>query len=225
MGGQSGYLKKPSAANAAGVRRVYRGPQRPHRHDHRRRAQLEHLPSAFAFETFFNHEVQVTISAEDDSYSQPAIPRTRRWRSPIISTEAAAAVGKDAQAGRLQRLYRPISLFEEGTVTVYARLTDHAGNVTYLGSDGILFETDAPQLSGAQDGGTYCGTVTLTASDPHLDTVTVNGAPVTVTEGSFEVAPAEGAQTIRATDKAGMRRSGPSPSTTAHLHGLPFQRG
>ena len=205
MGGQSGYFEKAVCSKCGGE---YGGYIADHNAPTGRITVEGHswnnLPSAFAFETFFNHEVQVTISAEDDSYSQPGYTEDKaveiayyidRSGSPL-SEKMLKRVGFSAYTG-------PISLLEEGTVTVYARLTDHAGNVTYLGSDGILFETDAPQLSGAQDGGTYCETVTLTASDPHLDTVTVNGAPVTVTEGSFEVAPAEGAQTIRATDKAG----------------------
>ena len=110
---------------------------------------------------------------------------------------------------------------------VYAKLTDNAGNVTYLRSDGIVLDATAPLIEGAENGKTYCAAVTLNITDEYLDTVTLNGENVeivnseqavaaentntaalssstaTMTDGKLTLGPAEGAQTVVATDKAG----------------------
>ncbi len=91
----------------------------------------------------------------------------------------------------------------DAALIVYARLTDRAGNVSYLRSDGIVLDATAPVISGAQDGKTYCGAVTLTVSDANLAGVTVNGDPVELEGGTLVVKPAAGEQSVTATDKAG----------------------
>ena len=91
----------------------------------------------------------------------------------------------------------------DASLIVYTRLTDRAGNVAYLRSDGIVLDATAPVISGAQDGKTYCGAVTLTISDANLASVTVNGNPVELEGGALVVKPAVGEQSVTATDKAG----------------------
>lgn len=59
-----------------------------------------------------------------------------------------------------------------------------------------------PQLS-VTDGAVYCTTVTVTVTDDNLETVTLNGEPVTLTNGQFTVLPSGGLWTIAAVDKAG----------------------
>ena len=55
---------------------------------------------------------------------------------------------------------------EDGkNVIVYARVTDKAGNVTYLASNGTSFDTQAPKILGVEDGGVYCGTVEVSVDD------------------------------------------------------------
>ena len=104
----------------------------------------------------------------------------------------------------------------DAEVIVYARVTDVAGNVTYLRSDGVVLDATAPVIAGADNGRTYCGPVELTVSDANLDAVTLNGEPVGETEAvalaadadaaaavTLTVAPAAGEQVVIATDKAG----------------------
>ncbi len=86
---------------------------------------------------------------------------------------------------------------------VYVRITDKAGNETYLSTDGAIYDTSAPVITGADDGKTYDGAITLTITDNYLDKVTVNGETVTLEYGKLTLQPAEGAQTIVVTDKAG----------------------
>ena len=92
----------------------------------------------------------------------------------------------------------------DAKLIVYAKLTDNAGNVTYLRSDGVVLDATAPVINGAENGKTYCSAVTLTITDDYLDTVTVNGVTATLTDkGELTLNPATGTQTVIATDKAG----------------------
>ena len=91
----------------------------------------------------------------------------------------------------------------DASLIVYARVTDAAGNVTYLRSDGVVLDATAPVIGGADNGRTYCAAVELAVSDANLDSVTLNGAAATLSDGKLTVQPAEGAQAVTATDKAG----------------------
>ena len=61
----------------------------------------------------------------------------------------------------------------------------------------------APVINGAEDGKICCGAVTLTITDNNLDTVTLDGKVVTLTDGKLTLEPKEGKQTVIAADKAG----------------------
>ncbi len=88
-------------------------------------------------------------------------------------------------------------------VIVYLKITDKAGNVTVIRSNGIVLDSIAPTVSGIENGKTYCGAVEVTVSDTYFDKVTVDGNEATVTDGKFTVSAAVGIQEIIAYDKAG----------------------
>ena len=114
------------------------------------------------------------------------------------------------QVSQWVRYTEPVPLNAEGNWVVYAKAVDNAGNVTYIGSDGLVFDTTAPQITGIENGGTYYGEVTFTVTDDHIATITVNGATVydaasgePVTQKRITLKPANGKQEIVITDKAG----------------------
>ena len=84
---------------------------------------------------------------------------------------------------------------------VYGKVTDKAGNVAYFRSFQLLFDTDAPGLSGIVDGATYYTTQIVSVDDEALQSLTLNGenvtSPVTLPGNT------DGTYTITATDKAG----------------------
>ncbi len=83
----------------------------------------------------------------------------------------------------------------------YVRITDNAGNITYLSTNGAEYDTSAPIITGVENGGTYYVTKQVTVTDKNLETVTVNGEVVTGTislEGNKDAS-----YTIIATDKGG----------------------
>lgn len=91
---------------------------------------------------------------------------------------------------------------EDGKQFVYyIRVTDNAGNVMMMSTDGALFDTTAPIISGVEDGKTYNTTQTITITDKNLENVTLNGKDAT---GTIVLEQAkEGSYVIVATDKAG----------------------
>ena len=89
---------------------------------------------------------------------------------------------------------------------IYVKITDKAGNVTYLSTDGLVFDATPPVISGVTDGGTYNEPQTVTVTDAmffDVKSVTVNGTEVTLTGDQFTLGTADGPQTIVATDQAG----------------------
>ena len=83
----------------------------------------------------------------------------------------------------------------------YVRVTDNAGNVTYLSTDGAEYDVSAPVIEGVENGSTYYTTQTVTITDKNIEKITLNG------EDASEIITLEGNQdatyTIVATDKAG----------------------
>ncbi|MBR3968676.1 MAG: hypothetical protein IKJ93_03715 [Clostridia bacterium] len=83
----------------------------------------------------------------------------------------------------------------------YVRITDNAGNVTYLSTDGAEYDTVAPVIEGIENGETYYTTQKVTVTEKNIDAITLNGNPatedITLQGNKDEI------YTIVATDKAG----------------------
>ena len=100
----------------------------------------------------------------------------------------------------------PIGIDADGKYAVYVKITNASGKVTYLSSDGFVIDTTAPVIQGVEAGKVYCDEVTATIVEENIDTVTVDGEPVTLDENNrFVVPPANGPVTIVVTDKLGYR--------------------
>lgn len=150
--------------------------------------------SRITFDLFYREEQTVVITSADET-------------SGVAATEYLLSA-EDLDIPALeQETFLPyekaLALAPGGKYVVYARITDRAGNVTYLRSDGMVLDATAPAITGAENGGVYCAAVTLSITDAYPVTVTVNGTPVELTEGQLVLRPAEGTQLVTATDPAG----------------------
>ncbi len=150
--------------------------------------------SRITFGLFYREEQTVVITSADET-------------SGVAATEYLLSA-EDLDIPALeQETFLPyekaLALAPDGEYVVYARITDRAGNVTCLRSDGMVLDATAPAITGAENGGVYCAAVTLTITDAYPVTVTVNGTPVELTEGRLALRPAEGTQLVTATDPAG----------------------
>lgn len=150
--------------------------------------------SGITFDLFYREEQTVVITSADET-------------SGVAATEYLLSA-EDLDIPALeQETFLPyekaLALAPDGEYVVYARITDRAGNVTCLRSDGMVLDATAPAITGAENGGVYCAAVTLTITDAYPVTVTVNGTPVELTAGRLVLRPAEGTQLVTATDLAG----------------------
>ena len=146
------------------------------------------------FGLFFKDTQTVTITASDNSGEAVTI-------SYLLSDKALAE--DELTAKDFIAYTGGFDIEPNNEWIIYAKLTDKAGNVTYLSSDGIVLDNVAPVISGIENGKTYCEAQTVTVDEKYIDSVTVNGKEVPLENNQFTLNPAEGTQTIVVTDKAG----------------------
>ena len=147
------------------------------------------------FGLFFKDTQTVTITAADNSGETVTIEY-------LLSEKALT---ESELAGMTFTAYSaPFSINPDNEYVIYAKLTDTSGNVAYINTNGIVLDATVPVITGIENGKTYCKAQTVTINEKYVDTVTVNGAAVTLNEnGGFTLAPANGGQRIVVTDKAG----------------------
>ena len=99
-----------------------------------------------------------------------------------------------------------LNLEEGKPYVIYGFLFTEFKSEIVINTDKIIIDKTAPTITGAKNGDVFCGEGdrTLTVTDRYLDTMTVNGAPVTPNEqGQITLTDARTPQTVVATDKAG----------------------
>ena len=150
------------------------------------------------FGLFFKKTEQVTITAQDN---ESGVASVSYYISDGGLTEEEVKKLENWTAGNTDKTTFRIS--PDKSCVVYARITDKQGNVTYISSNGLVFDGTLPSITGVTDGKTYCTPQTVTVTDENLESVTVNGKEITLSDGKFTLGDASGAQTIEAADKAG----------------------
>ena len=155
--------------------------------------------NTISFDLFYKSRQTVTMTAADEASGVTAIEY-------LLTEEDYTTAQLDGMT--LQPYTAPVAITPDDRLIAYARITDAAGNITYLRSDGVVLDAAAPVIAGVDDGAVYCGSVTFTVTDAYLDTVTVDGtAAVSVPSraaGSTYIIEADSQlHTIVATDRAG----------------------
>ena len=150
------------------------------------------------FGLFFKKTEQVTITAQDN---ESGVASVSYYISDGELTEDEVKALDSWTAGNTDKT--TFSISPDQSCVVYARITDNQGNVTYISSDGMVFDGTSPSITGVTDGETYCTSQTVTVTDDNLESVTVNGKEQALSDGKFTLGAASGAQTIEAADKAG----------------------
>lgn len=89
---------------------------------------------------------------------------------------------------------------------VYGKITNGAGLVSYVSTDGMVYDTQAPVVTGAVDGQVYYNdTLAVEVSDSYLAEVTLDGTsiPLTGTSLPLSITASTEPHTITATDQTG----------------------
>ena len=147
------------------------------------------------FGLFFKDTQTVTITAADNSGETVTVEY-------LLSAKELTKAELDGMT--FTAYTAPFGIDPDNEYIIYVRLTDTAGNMDCICSDGIVLDGTSPVITGIEDGKTYCEAQTVTITEKYVDTVTVNGTEVTLDEnGNFVLSPADGGQEIVVTDKAG----------------------
>lgn len=95
---------------------------------------------------FFKDTKEVAITASDDSYSHEGYTEEKAAKIEYyLHTGETALTEADLESKEFTAYSGAFNINPNNKYVVYARITDHAGNVTYLSSDGIVLYTDARQ--------------------------------------------------------------------------------
>lgn len=150
------------------------------------------LLDKITFGMFFNYAQTMTITAED----------TLSGVQTIEYLESSSGLTQEElEAAQWSAYTKPVGVALEDTknFVYYAKITDKAGNVSFLSTDGAVYDTSAPVISVAT--GTCYTTRKVTVTDVNLKTVTLNQeeteAPLML-EGDRDAV-----YTLVATDEAG----------------------
>lgn len=153
--------------------------------------------------TYFNGARNVTITAEDDSYAQSGYRDNYAVKIYYYLYSGSNALTTDELNDLTFTEYSgTFSIAPNDGYIIYIKLIDHAGNKTYINSDGIKFDSSVPAIDDIENGKVYCSATEFTVNEDNLDSVTVNGIPSEMTDNRFTVYPANEKQTIVVTDKA-----------------------
>lgn len=154
--------------------------------------------SSITFRLFFKEEKNVTITAQDEDSGVDKIYY-------YISGEELFRQQVEALGADKWTEGSSFSIAPDRKCIIYAKITDKAGNITYLSSAGLVFDATPPVISGVTDGETYHAPQTVTVTDAMfgVKSVTVNGREVTLTGDSFTLGLSDSPQTIVAADQAG----------------------
>ncbi len=134
------------------------------------------------FGLFFKKTEQVTITAADN---ESGVASVSYYISDSKLTEEEVKVLDNWTAENTDKTTFNIS--PDKSCVVYAKITDNQGNVTYISSNGLVFDGTSPSITGIADGETYCTSQEVTVTDNNSEsvTVTVNGKEQTLSDGKF----------------------------------------
>lgn len=160
--------------------------------------QWKEFINNITFDIFFKNTQTVTITAEDAGSGIKSIEYI--YGDAVLTEEQVKAIA----SGEWAPYVAPFEIDPDAKVVVYAKITDKAGNVKYICSNGMVFDGTGPVFNGIQDGGEYNSDTKFTVTDDNLDKVTVDGKEVKPDKDGNYILPMDGKEhVIIATDKSG----------------------
>ena len=184
--------------------------------------------NTITFGKYFKETQKVTITGTDDSYQADGFDASKNVKVSylLVSGSDAKAYTTEALADKysakeFKEYTESFNIDPDDKYVVFARIEDHAGNVTFVSSDGMIVDATAPTVNGLENNKTYCGDVKFTVTDEHLDKVTDTIGEETKTletvDGEYTLS--AGTHKITATDKAGNKTEVNVTVNAGHTYG------
>ena len=159
--------------------------------------------NTITFGLFFKDTQSVTITATDDSYDHAGYTDDKAVKVEYYLYSGDTALTQADLAGLTFTAYNgTFNINPDNKYVVYVRLTDHAGNVTYISSEGVVLDATAPAITGVTDGSICYTTQKAVVADENLKSVTLNGVSIDGTTVTLD-GNKDAVYTIVATDKSG----------------------
>lgn len=184
--------------------------------------------NTITFGKYFKETQKVTIAGTDDSYKADGFDASKNVKVSYLlvsGSDAKAyttkALAEKYSAKEFKEYTESFNINPDDKYVVFARIEDHAGNVTFVSSDGMIVDATAPTVNGLENNRTYCGDVKFTVTDEHLDKVTDTIGEETKTletvDGEYTLS--AGTHKITATDKAGNKTEVNVTVNAGHTYG------
>lgn len=155
------------------------------------------------FGHFFKDTQAVTLTAHDDSYDVAGYTEDKAATiAYYLYSGDTALTQTELESKEFTPYTESFNINPDNRYVVYAKITDHAGNVTYINSNGLVLDATAPAITGIADGNTYYTTQNVLVTDDNLESVTLNGSPVNDATLTLK-GDVDAVHTIVATDKSG----------------------
>lgn len=168
-------------------------------------AQWEDFWPAISFDYFFNKTIAIDVAAtEADSGTKLSAVWYYLAGGDLFSEDREYTAQEIEEAVSGWTDYTDaLTLSADGKYVLYLKAEDSNGNVAYVNTAGIVIDTVVPTVFGVENGGVYYGDTLIRASDDNLDTVTVDGTKVQLTDGAYTIAADNQMHTVTVRDKAG----------------------
>ena len=155
--------------------------------------------NGITFDLFFKDTKNLTVIADDGDGS--GVKKIEYLKSAEAKTLADV---KTATGWTEYKSAVSVPAKDAEQAAFYVRITDNAGHVTYLSSQGVVFDTAVPVITGVENGKTYYTAQKVTVEDANLASVTLDTIVQTLGQKvTLNTVDAEKKYTITATDKAG----------------------
>ena len=158
------------------------------------RTAFQKFINKITFGLFFKDDVHVKLTAEDDASGVKSVLYFKSDK--VLTDDEIRAITDWTDNSDFDIEAKDMDKF-----IIYVCIEDNAGNVTFIGSDGAIFDTAAPEIVGIENGKTYYVTKKVAIDDENLESATLNGE--SVEEIFLLVGDTEATYFIRAVDKAG----------------------
>ena len=174
------------------------------------RQKWDTFSEKITFDTFFNKKQEVVLKAEDAGSDIQEISAEDAGSdiqeiSYYLSHKAMTLKEiKEVKEADWTVYSEAFFLMPDNEYVIYVKVTDKAGNITYLSSDGIVLDATPARITGIESGKAYTKSRTMKVTDKYLASVSVDGKEVTLDkDGNYTLIPKNDTYKIAATDKAG----------------------